>query len=377
MKILLVVTKAEIGGAQNVVRDLATGLQESGHQVTVAFGGNDDYLPNQLNQHQIDWHRFDNLSRSKNPLKGLQFAFELKRFLTDGSYDLVHLHSSNALYGVLGSVWTKTKSVFTFHGMSVLAPGYRKNVVMKAVYAIYFAVLSRLLTGAVFLSENDRRIARSWFVRPPKSSIIPNGIKPESIDFLSRKEARNELADKTDIQLEDNILVGSVGRLSYQKNYQFLLRAAKMLQANIPQAKFIVIGDGPKQKELKEQVKERGLQDTCYFVGAIPDAARLLQAFDIFALTSRYEGLPLTLIEALFADVPILASDVGANREVVADTKRSLYQSGNLREFCEKLKTLIKNKDLRSETVSAQNKSIKQFKFASVLRKHIDFYQSV
>lgn len=377
MKLLLVVTKAEIGGAQNVVLDLARGLKNEGHDVIVAFGGGDNYLPKELEKIGISWHRFNHLSRSKNPLSGLAFAYELNNFVKEQGFELVHLHSSNALYGALGSTFTKAKSVFTFHGMSVLAPGYQQNSIFKLAYAAFFAIFARLLDGAIYLTESDRHIARSWYVRARKEAVIPNGLTPKDIDYLSRDAAREKLAKKIGADLSQKTIVGSIGRLHYQKNYEFLIKAVSNLRDELDNTTFIVIGDGSKAENLRRVVRGRELESTIHFVGAIPNAARLLPAFDVFTLVSRYEGLPITLLESLFAGVPVLTSDVGGNADVISDPDNQLFNARNGSEFQENLMRLIKNKDLRDQIIQAQNKHRSQFTFQSVLQKYIDFYKNV
>ncbi|PSO45332.1 MAG: hypothetical protein BRC25_02525, partial [Parcubacteria group bacterium SW_6_46_9] len=166
MKTLLVVTKGDLGGAQQVVLNLARSLYEEGHEVLVAYGEDDTYLPDELQDTDISVHQFNHLSRSKNPIAGLRFAFELKRFVQKNNIDLVHLHSSNTLLGAFGVSLTKAKSVFTFHGMSVLAPGYDKTKVLKYIYSVYFAIFSRFLDGAIYLTEADKQIADDWLIKP-------------------------------------------------------------------------------------------------------------------------------------------------------------------------------------------------------------------
>jgi len=377
MRILLIVTKGGLGGAQQVVIDLAENLDKLGHDVSVAYGEDGTYVPDKLADTDISVHQFEHLSRSKNPVAGLRFAFELKRFVQKNNIDFVHLHSSNTLFGAFGVAFTSAKSVFTFHGMSVLAPGYKKARALKYIYGSYFAISSRFLDGAIYLTEADKQIADDWLIKPSKTTIIPNGIHPEEIEYKTKQAARNILAKKTPFDLKGKTVVGSIGRLAYQKNYQFLIQAAKHMQDKHEDLAWIVIGDGPQANQLQKMVKKHNLEDTVCFVGAIPDAAQLIPAFDVFALVSRYEGLPITLIETLFADVPILASDVGGNSEVVAKPEYCTFEPGSQQAFCDKLTDLIKNKDLRKRMVRKQNEHKKQFTFQSTRKKHLDIYQQL
>ena len=129
MKILIVITKAEIGGAQVFVLNLAKGLKLAGHQVTVASGLG-SFLPEELKKEGIDFYQFKNLKRSFNPLANVKFVKELKAYVAQNSFAVVHLNSSNALLGTwsLRALKLKTgkpKIVFTIHGLSLIDGQHR------------------------------------------------------------------------------------------------------------------------------------------------------------------------------------------------------------------------------------------------------------
>ncbi len=317
MKILLVITKAEIGGAQAFVLNLATGLKKSGHEVTVAFGEG-EYLSQELENDKIPFLRLKNLKRSRNPFKIFSFIFELKKIIDQEGFEVVHLNSTNTLPGVFSARLSgkKPKTVFTVHGLSVLDKNYKAPGLVKALFRNYFKFFLNFADQIVFVSQyNSDEMAGKKKVK--NCSVIYNGLDIESDDFLSAEEARRELGKVIGRFPIDGYLLGSIGRLAIQKNYNFLIDNWPVIKKTKPEAKLLIIGDGPERKRYQEMIDKLNLSDDIFLPGELKNARRLLKGFDLFVLPSIYEGLSISLIEAVLAGIPALASDVGGNREVI------------------------------------------------------------
>ena len=126
MKILLVITKSEIGGAQVFVLNLARALQQAGLYVEVA-AGEGNFLFEELQKHNISYHYLNSLKRDFSVLNSFYFIFDLHRLLKRNNYDIVHLNSSNTLFGAISTYLLKKKprTLFTFHGLSLLDKNYK------------------------------------------------------------------------------------------------------------------------------------------------------------------------------------------------------------------------------------------------------------
>lgn len=345
MQILLVITKGEMGGAQVFIATLAKTLHKKGHRVTVACGeGN--YLRDTLSPQGISVVRFNSLRRTKNPLTNLRFGWDLRNFLTTRSFDAVHFNSSNALFGVLTArmLRRRPKLVFTLHGLSVIDPNYATSPVAKHAYRLFFKLLLLLVDEAVFVNKANFDYAKQAGLLK-HGVVIPNGIDTHTLQFLSRDEARAELAKKIGTDISGNYIIGSIGRLAYPKNYEFLIRIFPYILQEIPTAIMIIIGEGPERETYEQMIKRRNLSDKILLVGELPDARRYIKAFDLFALPSEYEGMSMTLIEALFAEVPILASHVGGTPELL-DNKAWTYSLDDAEEFIAKMNAIRNQKDL-------------------------------
>lgn len=338
MKILIVITKSELGGAQVFVRNLARGLKASGEDVTVA-GGPGEYLPEELKAFGIPFYRFKNLERSYNPLKIFKFSQEFKDYVEREKFTVVHLNSTNALIGVwsLAKAKIKPRVIFTIHGLSYLDSNHQTNFLVRAAYKLFFKLAWRKVDNLVFVSRLNYQSALNR-VLAKKGEIIYNGIDLPEDYFLSRVEARKYLSEKIDLtpsDLADFYIYGSVGRLAYPKNYEFLINAYREVKKIKPNAKLILIGEGPERAKYETLIKSYRLEKEIYLLGEIQEAGRYLKAYDLFVLPSVYEGMSLSLMEAVTAGVPALASRVGGNEEIIG--KENCFALNNKTEFLEKL----------------------------------------
>jgi glycosyltransferase involved in cell wall biosynthesis len=334
MKILIVITHGKIGGATNFVFWLAKGLKEKNVEVKVAFGEG-EYLKEKLEQEKISYVNFKWLKRTRNPLSNLFFIFEIKKFLDKEKFDVVHFNSTNALFGAIGAkiAKNKPKTVFTFHGLSVLDPNYKKGYLLKIIYWLTFKFLLLFIDTPVFVCKNNLEVARK--IKLIKNGVvIYNGIPmPE---FLEREVARKFFEEKTKMDLKEKFIIGSIGRLDYAKNYEFIIRNFSEILKNKPNAICIIIGDGPERKKYDNLIKKLKLQDKIFLIGELSNAPQYIKGFDLFILPSRYEGLSITLIEAVFAQIPILASDVGGNKEIV--NENCVFNLNNKEGVLDKIK---------------------------------------
>ncbi len=332
MKILIVITKSELGGAQVFALNLARGLKANGEDVTVA-GGPGEYLPAELEKSGIPFHLLKKLERSRNPLKALGFMAELKAYAAAEKFEIVHLNSTNALLGVWGldSLKPKPRVVFTVHGLSLLDSGHAAMKTMKAAYRWFFKAAFRNLDALVFVSRLNQEFALKTGLLAGglehKSYLVYNGVDFAPEYLLGREEARSAMADSLKLTSEDWIafqsayLYGSIGRLAYPKNYEFLINAHKAVKAVRPNAKLILIGEGPERAKYEGLIRSYKLENDVILAGELHDASRYLRAFNLFVLPSVFEGLSLSLIEAVQAGVPVLASRVGGNEEVVGEKR--------------------------------------------------------
>lgn len=176
-------------------------------------------------------------------------------------------------------------------------------------------------------------------------SLIPNGIVSSTATLLDRAEARRRLALP-----QDACVIGWVGRFSYEKGPDVMVRAFAMMQDHA--ARLCLVGDGPLLDETRALVASLGVSERVHFVGAVPDASIVYHAFDAFALSSRTEGTPMVLLEAAMASVPIVATAVGGVPDVLQGADESLVPSGNIARLAGALDSVLANPSSAASTAA-------------------------
>ncbi len=348
-RILLLITKGDIGGAQTSVFLLASYLKNQGVQVTVGMGPDGDFLQKKLQGASIPTHTFQHLRRTHNLLTNLRCVQEIKKFLTQHPQDIVHCNSSNTLFGAVAAkqLPQQVPTVFTHRGLSLLDPLYTPSRIQRKWNLFFLKKLLRWVDAQVFVSTKNQEQAHAYGIGGKHEAVIYNGLAPQTLTFITKNQARKQLSAYITVDLQQRFVVGSIGRLAYQKNYEFLIKQIAILAPQLPHIACIIIGDGPERKKLEHLIVTHNMQHHIFLTGAIADASQYIQAFDIFTLPSRYEGLSITLIEALFAGVAIVASDVGGNLEVVGDAGL-VYPIDDANIFQNQLQRLIADQTQRT-----------------------------
>ena len=253
---------------------------------------------------------------------------------------LVHSHGKGAgVHGPLAARLTGVPAVHTFHGIHY----ERYAAPVRAAYLALERRLSACTRVVVNVSHAQERegLALGLFA-PPQSRVIRNGVDIGRLTAraLDRESARLALGLKP-----TGTVVGSAARFDEVKRLDMLLRAA----AAAPEPSFAValLGGGPEAARLRTLAGQLGIAARVTFAGEVPDAARLLAAFDIFASPSRKEGLPLAVVEAMALGLPVVASDIPAHREVLGEASAGLT-AGTVGAFAARLAALVADAGLRA-----------------------------
>lgn len=342
-RVLLVVTRAGIGGAQRSVLELARELTARGHVVTVA-AGESGWLMDEVTRLGCKTHQFEKLQRTSSPFAAIGFMLEMRAFLKANPHEVVHLNSSNALPGAKAAKSHGAHVIFTARGLSMLDEGYEIGAALRGLYWTWFKLWFAFVDVIVCVSTRNAERLAKLHLAGSKVVVIPNGLNPANLTFMERSAARARLgANDTDV------VVLSLGRLEYAKRQELLIRAWAQVISSQPHAKLVLVGDGPDEDVLKSLAKKENLGDRIHFAGAIPLASQLIPGADLIALPSRYEGWPVALLEALFAGVPIVSSDVGGVREQIGDAGIILPQDASPAMWAEAVTKLVGDVSLRGE----------------------------
>ena len=225
------------------------------------------------------------------------------------------------------------------------------------------------LSGYDFAVANKNKICT-----PEKLTIIPHGIR--QVDFFDHKTSQQHLKSLI-LNLKSNIWVGTIANLYKTKGIEYLIEAATMLKKEGLEPNFIVIGSGPMEKSYKLQVISYKLNNFL-FAGSIPDAARYLKAFDIFVLPSVKEGMPYAILEAMQAELPIIASAVGAIPEMIDSGKNGLLtQPQSATALAAAIRRFLSNETIGKKCGEEAKKTCEEkFSFEIMINETIKIYYS-
>lgn len=235
--------------------------------------------------------------------------------------------------------------------------------------------LARKTTKIVTNSSGVREFYVEHGIPADKFEIIPNGIDPiAAAGSLSREELLDEL------ELPANArLIGTVGRLWPQKRYKDLIWAAELLKSARDDTHFLIIGDGPQRDTLMRFRDDIKIADRVHFLGERTDVHDLLPLLDCFWLGSAYEGQSNAIMEAMSVGIPVVATDIPGNRDlVVPDETGYLVPVGDAAEFARKTQLIIDD-DQRSERFGAASRKrmLDDFSVDKMVDRHAELYRSL
>jgi glycosyltransferase involved in cell wall biosynthesis len=258
----------------------------------------------------------------------------LGRFLTR-RYDVLHCHllASNVIAKPLAALCGIPVRINHDHCNDKLADPRR-----WALPADTWT--NRFSSHVIAVSESTRAfVEQHEHVPAERTSTIHNGI--DCATFRPRLELRAQTRRRFDLP-EDAVIIGGIGRLTHQKNFALFLEIAAQTLQRHPQAFFVIAGTGEEEAALRAQAEALGISARLRFLGYVADMAALYPALDFLLLTSRFEGLPITILEAMATGVPIVASRLDGIAEVLADREdAALIEPGSVHAFSNVLCELI------------------------------------
>lgn len=263
---------------------------------------------------------------------------------------VTHLHAAAVTLGRLAAWLSRRPSIIAPHGMDTLTfNGYRVLPRHDVETLFWSDALALVAPSQGEYLRRHEGVNTSWRSRI-REVVIPNGIAlPPPTTPESRAAARTALGLG-----EDDLVVGIVARLAPVKAHEVLLEAIAKLVPSHPRLRLVCIGGGEREAELAGRAEDLGITERVLFAGMRRDVAQLVPAFDIACLTSRFECAPLSVIEAMAAGLPVVVSDVGAVRDMVADGVEGLvFPPGDASALAAHLDRLAGDAALRDRMGSA------------------------
>lgn len=368
MRILLVEGAHELGGQARHVYDLAKGLAERGYEITVACARQEAIF---------------RLEKVGIPCVKLPFGWPLDplstaslvRLIRTSRYDIVHSH------GVRAGLQARTAARFaggcrvvhTIHNMAEdVAPGHGLcGMAARRVYRSVDSWLGNNTDRIITVSEELRRRTVCKIIPPNKVVTIHSGLDLAEYERpVSATEGRRRLGLPLGCKV-----VGTVARFTKQKSFDDLLHAARIVCGEREDVCFVLVGDGPDHVRIKQMAQELGIGHKVFFPGYVNGTAKILPGFDVFALSSLWEGHPLSVLEAMAAGLSVVATRVNGITETVLHGETGyIVPVGDPGSMAERLLEVLIDDNLASKMGEAgRQRVLEQFS----LERMLNFTESV
>ena len=354
IKITHIIPNLLYGGAERLLLDICKKINKTKFEVSVVVLKNNNTLVEKFEDLGITVKVFN-----KKKKFDMDVINRMTEYLKETKPDIVHTH----LFG--GDFWGAKsareagikKIVSTKH--DILDEGLLRNYLARKT--------RKKFTGIIAISEAIRNNLIKLEKLPlEKISVIKNGI--DTAKFT---------AEKTKIFKGDNLIIGSVGRLSKEKGHKHLIRACPFIKNR--DWKLYLVGDGDMDRELQSSTRSLGIEGRVVFTGSVDDIREYLNKFDIFVLPSISEGLSLAVLEAASAGKFIIATNVGGVPEIIDDKKDGLlFTPKNIEQLVAHINWADEHREDASKMAKLlQEKVINEFDINNVIKKYEDFYIKV
>lgn len=363
IKVLLITARADIGGGP---RHIATLMENKVPGITFYAAAPDQppFCPlfRRHSQRCVDLPY-----RKFSPAALLRLA----RVAAQEEIDIIHSHGTGAgIYGRLLKIFYR-QGVFihTFHGVH-----QKGRWIRQALYAAMERLLGRLTDHLVFVSESEMQRAARLGIRHCGCSVVLNGVDTGHYHGLSVdvERKKKELGIRPGSQV-----IGTVGRLSFPKAPECGIRAVYRLVGEKRDVVYVMVGDGEERDRVKNEISALGLEDSVILLGSRGDVGEILKVMDVFILPSRWEGLPLALLEAMACGLPAVATRVAGSAEVVQEGATGLLvEPDDPEQLATAISKLLDSPGLRKEMgAMGRRRAMEYFDHRRMSRETFDLYR--
>ena len=371
---ILYILEATSGGTQKHVVDIAKKINKSEYQIDIIYSTNRN--KNFIEESNGVFNRIYGLPIKRSAsLTDVVNIWRMIKIIKQNNYDIVHCHSTKAGFiGRIAAFLSKQKNIiYSPHGFMFCDTRIKFK---RHLYLNLERFLGYLTGKIVAVSGSERDLAIYHNIVPNKKIItINNSIDPLDCDgFNYSDRIKNKFLDKN-----SEIILGTVGRLFYQKDPITLIKSFKIINDKIQNTKLIMVGDGPLEAECIKLIHEYNLQSKIQLVGFQKDSKIFYKIFDIFILSSHYEGMPYALLEAMSMGIPAVGTNVIGIKDLIVNGETGyLVNEGNHTELAEAVVNLIENPEkLSIFSNNAKNIADENYNLDNGIKNYQEFYTSL
>jgi len=352
---------------------LCSQIGNHGFEPLVVFHATEDLLPLRRRLDALGVPYITHKGFGEGPRAQWATVRWLARLLREQRADLLHVHLvwyDGGLTSVLAAHRADIPVVVTHH----VAPLRPLPAWQRWKRRPFLHSVARFVS----VSQANRECHIRWMGLPPERTVcIPNGIQAGNSP-VDRHVVRQGLCQEIAVS-PDTPLVGCVGRLVEQKGYHYLIRAVPEVLAKVPEAHFVIVGEGHLLGALQEQAARHGIAARVHWLGFREDAARLMAAFDVMAMPSEFEGLPIVLLEAMAVETPVVAHAVGGVPEVITDgVEGFLVERGDIQGLAEQLSFALTHPEvMRKMGCCARKRLLQEFTVEAMAERYAALYREV
>jgi glycosyltransferase involved in cell wall biosynthesis len=370
IKICYIITKLELGGAQKVVLYTGENINQDAFEDFLITGAG-GILDGEAAQN-FKFYQLRQLVREISPIKDFKALLHIYSILKIEKPDIVHTHSSKA--GVLGRIAAKLAGtkiiVHTIHGYGF---NDTQKWYVKYLYICiekFCALFSNKLIAVT--KEDITKGLKYKIAKESKYALIRAGI---DTNFYKNFIPNPKFFLKLCIS-ETSKIVTTICPFKPQKNIKDFIKAAHIVSESFKNVVFLIVGDGEQREELKDLITSFNLNNRVIMLGWRTDIAEILKVSDIFVLTSLWEGLPCTILEAMCCSKPVIANAVDGVNEIISDNKTGfLIEPHNYNKTAEKIMYLLNNeKCLKEMGQNALNSIGEEFNIDYMVKQHEELY---
>lgn len=355
MRVLHLRSSGGFYGAENVIWQLARKHQGQGVVLSYVASFVDETGDNEL----LRRCRQDGIPALPVPCRGvidIKALGYIRQIIRNQDIQVLHTHDyKSTILGLIACTGLNIRKIATNHAWDVID---KKLWLYQRLEGLCYNSLDSI----VAVSDSVKFYVEPFLLKKQKLSVIANGIDCQY--FASNDESKH-VRKELGISLNDFVL-GLVGRFSLQKGHQYMLETLQILVQHYPHLKCIFWGSGELEEDLRQQVISCGLDQSVIFAGVSSDMPAVYGAIDLLVLPSLSEGLPMTMLEAMAADVPVLATSVGDIPKIIEDGKNGfLIEPQNVTMLVEKIQTVINDK-VRLGEVASNGQQVVRAHYSSV-----------
>lgn len=372
VKILFVIDGMEFGGGERVFTQIINGLPLVKYELFLASGPQESFYQ-AISQTPVQRYPID-FSNRFNPA----IMFRLIKIIKDLKIDIVHGQGARAEFfaRLASGLFCRSRYVST---IAMPVEGYDVGPIKRLLYktldrfseifADYFLVVSAVLEQAMIHGHG---------IPQEKVVKIYNGIETEHYKPHDQEAGRRRVRQEYSVN-DNDILIGSLGRLVWQKGFEYFLQSIPILIRDIPKARFMLVGEGPLRQELEGQARSLDIHDRLLFTGHRNDIKDMMAAMDIIVIPSLLEGFPMITLEAMAMEKPIVTTAIdGITEQIIDGMEGLLVAPKNPLALAQAVKRLVDDPGYaRSLGINARVKVVQDFSVRRMITETIKVYEKL